>query len=97
MMETENISWEMLKPNNFSHLLVYRPHLVPDFSVENGTLRDEIKTSNVVKFLKELLNEHMESAELDANRVKEWLGLITSLENGTSEVFVRSAFPWHGM
>ena len=97
MMETENVSWETLKPNNFSHLLVYRPHLVPDFSVENGTLRDEIKTNNVVKFLKEFLNEHMESAELDANRVKEWLGLITSLENGNSEVFVRSAFPWHGM
>ena len=97
MMETENVSWETLKPNNFSHLLVYRPHLVPDFSFENGTLRDEIKTSNVVKFLKEFLNEHVESAELDANKVEEWLGLITRLENGTSEVFVRSAFPWHGM
>lgn len=97
MVETENVSSEKLKPNNFSHLLVYRPHLVPDFSVENGTLDDEIKTSNVVKFLKELLSEHTESAELDANKVEEWHMLITSLENGISEVFVRSAFPWQGM
>ena len=100
MVETANVSWEKLKPNNFSHLLVYRRHLVPDFSDENGTLRDEIKTSNVVKFLKEFLNEYMESAEQDASKVEEWLGLIgliTRLENGTSEVFVRSAFPWHGM
>lgn len=97
MVETENVSREKLKPNNFSHLLVYRPHLVPDFPVENGTLCDEIKTSIVVNFLKELLSEHMESARLDANKVEEWHMLVTSLENGSSEVFVRSAFPWHGM
>ena len=96
LVETEHF-WGKSTQNNCCHLFVYRPSLIPDFQVENGTLPGQIKTDIIGEFLKELLTStgHIKNG-FNASDVEKLQTLIENLENA-SEVFVKSSFPLHGV
>jgi len=94
LIENDNIS------SNISSeccLLVYKPHLIPNFQVEDGVVGDHIETSVVLNFCEDLISAMNVSGHGKQNvrQIEDCLKTLKASSNLMSNT-VRSSFPWNG-
>ena len=81
-----------------SRILVYRPHLLPNFQVENGVVGSHIDTSIVVNFCEDLINS-MDFSD-DGKQTAEQIQELVNIFKENSRLMlntVKPSFPWSGM
>lgn len=96
LIETENISSNVTSEGC---LLVYKPHLIPSFQVEDGVVGDRIETSVVLNFCEDVIssmNHASDGGKQEANQVQVFMQMLKESSNLTSNI-VRSSFPWNGL
>lgn len=81
-----------------SCVLVYKPHLLPNFQVENGVVGSHIDTSIVLNFCEDVINSMDFSG--DGKQTAEQIQELMNIFKENSRLMlntVKSSFPWSGM
>ena len=96
LIETDN----NLSPNIWTEscILVYKPHLLPNFQVEDGVVGGHVDTSTVLNVCEDLINS-VDFSE-DGNQTAEQIQKLMNIFKENSRLklnTVKSSFPWSGM
>ena len=81
-----------------SCILVYKPHLLPNFQVEDGVIGSHIDTSTVLNFCEDLISSVDFSG--DGKQTAEQIQKLMNIFKENSRLIlntVKSSFPWSGM
>lgn len=96
LIETDNNSSSNIWTE--SCILVYKPHLLPNFQVENGVVGGHIDTSIVLNFCEDLINSLDFSC--DGKQTAEQIQELMNIFKQNSRLMlnrVKPSFPWSGM
>ena len=90
--DSSNISTEKF-------VLVYKPHLLPDFQVEDGVVGGHIDTSIVLNFCEDLINSMDYSTGDGKQAAKQTQDLMNIFKKSSRLMLntVKPTFPWSGM
>ncbi|XP_078349624.1 putative flavin-containing monoamine oxidase A [Oculina patagonica] len=94
LIETDSFSSNI---STESHVLVYKPHLVPNFQVEDGVVGDHISTSDLLNFCEDLISS-MDSSYDGKQAVKQIKAHMNIFKESSRLMssMVKSSFPWNG-
>ena len=79
-------------------LLVYKPHLLPNFQVEDGVIGSHIDTSIVLNFCEDLISSL--DFSVDGKQTAEQIQKLMNIFKENCRLMlntVKSSFPWSGM
>ena len=81
----------------FTFILIYKPHLLPNFQVENGVRADHIKRSVVCSVINELVRaiDFCEDGKRQAKELQAFARFLSE-PSKLPLLNVRSLFPWSG-
>lgn len=83
-----------------SCILVYKPHLLPNFQVENGVVGSHIDTSIVLNFCEDVINSMDFSGDGKQTAEQIYIQELMNIFKENSRLMsntVKSSFPWSGM
>ena len=79
------------------YLLVYRPHLIPNFQVDDGVVRDHVATTVLLDFCLDLIGAINDSVagKQEVKQIQECMKMVKDSSILMSNA-IRSSFPWNG-
>ena len=95
LIETDNNSSNI---STESCVLVYKPHLLPNFQVEDGVVGSHVDTSVLLNFCEDLINSMDFSG--DGKQTAEQIQDLMNIFKESSRLMlntVKPSFPWSGM
>lgn len=95
LVETDNNSSNIVTE---SCVLVYKPHLLPNFQVEDGVVGGHIDTSVVLNFCEDLINsmDFSDNGKQAAEQIQDLMNIFKKSSRLMLNT-VKPSFPWSGM
>ena len=95
LVETDNNSSNIVTE---SCVLVYKPHLLPNFQVEDGVVGGHKDTSVVLNFCEDLINsmDFSDNGKQAAEQIQDLMNIFKKSSRLMLNT-VKSSYPWSGM